>query len=569
MTIAGQTVECHPIEESLRKLLAVEVAGSGSKGLRDKLLFLEEKLASDEFRLAVLGQMKRGKSSFINALLGADVLPTGVLPVTAIITEVRYASAPNAVIVYAAGDLREEVSISTLADYITEAGNPGNGKQVASVEIAYPSPFLERGIILIDTPGIGSTHLHNTQTTERYLERVDAGIVVFSIDPPITEIESQFLKSLRDEIPKLFFVLNKTDIASSVETQEIALFLEAELERLQIASPEIFPLSARRGLQEKRQASTELVSSGLEIFERRLQAFFLEEKREVLVRSVAMDALQIARTLRFAASVGIRAERMSTEELKRKRLALDQLLEQIEVELRDLQVLLRQHSANILALVERDLKERVEASVPEVQQHLELFHEEHPKDTGRSYGALLEDFLMREVQMIFRKWRVQEDERIQTQLDALSTRFVDQAKGILERLEMVAGTLFDVPVEHLAISCPLKMESHVQYRVERVFYSLDSFLLLLPRFLLRPVVLRRMRGNVSFLLDMNAGRIRFDYLERLQSSMVQFERNLCAAVTMVAESLTCAVRTPEDIGPQNAAALEVLDTVIRDCSQRR
>ena len=539
-----------------------------SRGLRDKLLFLEEKLASDEFRLAVLGQMKRGKSSFINALLGADVLPTGVLPVTAIITEVRYASAPNAVIVYATGDLREEVSLSTLADYITESGNPGNEKQVALVEIAYPSPFLERGIILIDTPGIGSTHLHNTQTTERYLEQVDAGIVVFSIDPPITEVESQFLKSLRDEIPKLFFVLNKTDIVSSAETQQIALFLEAELERLQIASPEIFPLSARRGLQEKRQPSTGLVSSGLEIFERRLQAFLLEEKREVLVRSVAMDALQIARTLRFAASVGIRAERMSTEELKRKRLALDQLLEQIEVELRDLQVLLRQHSANILALVERDLKGRVEASVPEVRRHLELFHEEHPKDTGRSYGVLLEDFLMKEVQMIFRKWRVQEDERIQTQLDTLSTRFVDHAKGILERLEMLAGALFDVPVEHLAISCPLKMESHVQYRVERVFYSLDSFLLLLPRFLLRPLVLRRMRGNVAFLLDMNAGRIRFDYLERLQSSMVQFERNLCAAVTMVAESLTYAVRTPEDIEPQNAAALEVLDTVIRDCSQR-
>src|SRR5271168_3111699 len=138
MTIAGQTVECHPIEESLRKLLAVEGNGPGNKSLRDKLLFLEGKLESGEFRLAVLGQMKRGKSSFINALLGADVLPTGVLPVTAIITEVRYASAPSAVIVYAAGDLREKASLSTLADYITEAGNPGNEKQVASVQIAYP-----------------------------------------------------------------------------------------------------------------------------------------------------------------------------------------------------------------------------------------------------------------------------------------------------------------------------------------------------------------------------------------------------------------------------------------------
>jgi ribosome biogenesis GTPase A len=568
MSIAGQAVERHPIEESLRKLLAVEGKDPGNKSLRDKLLFLQEKLASGEFRLAVLGQMKRGKSSFINALLGADVLPTGVLPVTAIITEVRYAPAPRAVIVYATGDLREEVALNTLADYITESGNPGNEKQVASVEIAYPSPFLECGIILIDTPGIGSTHLHNTQTTTRYLEQVDAGIVVFSVDPPITEVESQFLKGLRDEVPKLFFILNKTDVASPEETRVIAQFLESELERLEFELPEIFPLSARQALQEKRQGDTGPGSSGLEKFEKRLEAFLLEEKQQVLERSVAMDALQIARTLRFAASVGIRAEMMSTEELNCKRQALDQLLEQTEAELRDLQVLLRQRSADILALVEQDLKARVEASVPEVQQHLKLFQEQHPRDSGRRLGELLEDLLMREVETVFRKWRVQEDERIQAQLDALSTRFADQASGILDRLEALAGVLFDIPVEHLTISCPLKVESHVRYRVERVFYSLDSFLLLLPRFLLRPILLRRMRANVAVLLDMNAGKIRYDYLNRLQSSMLQFELDICAEVNIVAESLRCALRMPEDIGPRSAATLEVLDKVIRDCSRQ-
>ena len=176
---------------------------------------------------------------------------------------------------------------------------------------------------------------------------------------------------------------------------------------------------------------------------------------------------------------------------------------------------------------------------------------------------------MREVETVFRKWRVQEDERIQAQLDALSTRFADQASGILDRLEALAGVLFDIPVEHLTISCPLKVESHVRYRVERVFYSLDSFLLLLPRFLLRPILLRRMRANVAVLLDMNAGKIRYDYLNRLQSSMLQFELDICAEVNIVAESLRCALRMPEDIGPRSAATLEVLDKVIRDCSQRR
>src|SRR5271170_2430904 len=112
------------IDELLRALLTIKAPGNGHKELRNKLQSLETKLANNKLHLAVLGQMKRGKSSFINALLGAEVLPTGVLPVTAIITEVRYAPEPNTAIVYSTGGLREDVSLSTLADYITEDGNP-------------------------------------------------------------------------------------------------------------------------------------------------------------------------------------------------------------------------------------------------------------------------------------------------------------------------------------------------------------------------------------------------------------------------------------------------------------
>jgi len=183
MTITNQAVERRAIETALHTLLTVEDDAAGNQGLRDKLRSLQTKLTSGQLHLAVLGQMKRGKSSFINAILGGEILPAGVLPVTAVITEIRYGPAPDATIIYSTGGMRERVDLSTLADYITEAGNPGNKKQVASVEIAYPSTFLENGIVLIDTPGIGSAHIHNTQTTEKYLEQVDAGVVVFSMKP--------------------------------------------------------------------------------------------------------------------------------------------------------------------------------------------------------------------------------------------------------------------------------------------------------------------------------------------------------------------------------------------------
>src|SRR5271163_221011 len=552
MVVADQTAERRSIEEVVRTLLAMADSGEGNRSLREKLFLLGTKLASGQLHLAVLGQMKRGKSSFINALLGSEVLPTGVLPVTAIITEIKYGAVSEATIVYATGGLRQPVELDSLADYITESGNPGNQKQVATVQVTYPSPFLEGGIVLIDTPGIGSTHTHNTQITESYLEHVDAGIIFLSIDPPITEVESQFIRRIKEDVPKLFFILNKTDIASAEEVDAIRCFLEKELERLQIESAEIFALSAREALRRNGHAPTVATPSGTGGFEERLRNFLSDEKQQVLVRSVALDALQIARTLKFAACIADRAGAMSADELLCKRHAVDRLLEQTETEMRELEVLLRQRSADILARVEQDLKKQVETSVSEIRRRLRQFQMEHPKETGRAFGALLEEFLMQEVRKAFQNWRIQEDVKLQMQLDALSSRFIRQANGILGCLEQSAGSLFAISVEHIAISCPLRAESRLHYRVERVFYSLDTFLLFLPRFLLRPVVFRRIHNNVPVLLDMNAGRIHYDYLERLQSSMTRFEKELLAAITVVTDSLKAALHAPQDLAKQQA-----------------
>ncbi len=571
MTVIGQSTERRidqrsSIESALRTLLTNVDLVTSNSSLREKLLSLERKLASDQLNLAVLGQMKRGKSSFINALLGADILPTGVLPATAVITQIKYGPIPSADILYTTG-AREVVDLNALADYITESGNPRNRKQVASAEIAYPSSFLKCGIVLIDTPGIGSTYVQNTRTTEGYLQNVDAGIVVLSVDPPITEIESHFLSNAKEDIPKLFFILNKIDLASAEEVSHISRFLGEQLSGLQLESAEIFCLSARRALQEKHEVAGAVVPSGMETFEQRLQGFLAEEKGWVLVRSIALDVLHIARTLKFAAAIGVRAQNMSPEELDGKRIALGQLLVQTATELRELQVLLGQHAADFIAGVERDLAAQVEKAVPIVRQNLERFQAVHFRETGRAFGALLEDFLREEVEAVFRHWRMREDEEMQARLDILSARFVAQANAILERLHQAAGILFDVPTDPLSITCPLRMESRLSYNVERVFGSLDSFFLLLPGFLQRPMVLKKMNNRIWQLLDTNAGRIRYDYMERLQSSMAQFEKDLSAAITLAGESLASVLHKPHDRAPGETAIVDVLDAVIRDCEQ--
>jgi GTPase SAR1 family protein len=566
MKATESIIERRRVEEHILQLLTIQSAAN-NPSIRNKLISLQAKLAAGQLHLAVLGQMKRGKSSLINALLRDEVLPTGILPVTAIVTELRYGPEPEATIVYSVGGLREKVALTSLSEFITEAANPANRKQVASVEVAYPSPLLESGIVLIDTPGVGSTHVHNTRTTERYLQKVDAGIVVLSVDPPMTEVEANFIRDLQADIPKLFFVINKTDGATSEEVSALVRFLERELDRLQISSPEIFPLSARSHGRRDTSADRVVVLTGLAIFEQRLRNFLYAEMQQTLSRSISLDLLEIARALRFAASVGSSAAAMSSEQLQTKRRELGKLLEQTRSAVREMQLLLRKRSDDIVASVEEELTAYVGSRVPEVRQHLTLFQFQHPRATGRSLGALVEQFLSQEIETIFEKWRVQEESVIQQQLDNLSARFVAQANELMKHLEHEAASLFRTSLEHLTVTCPLQVESHLRYRVERVFYSLDSFLLVLPGFILRPIIFRRIQNNIPSLLDMNAGRIRYDYLERLQSSISAFEAELSGAIAMVIDCLESALRPSSAAPGAQSATLATLDAVIAGCSE--
>lgn len=537
-----------------------------SDDLRASLETLSEKLTKDRFNLAVLGQMKRGKSSFVNALLGAEILPTGILPLTSVITKIRFGHAVGAAIRYKSGH-SEPIELHRLNEYITEAGNPGNWKDVASAEVIYPSNFLRMGIDLIDTPGIGSTHLHNTSTTENYLNEVDAGIVILSVDPPITTVESDFIRRIRSDIPKLLFVINKTDMVTPVESDAVRRFLEGELRnRIGINDPELFPFSARNAMRESGAQKSDR-SSGLRELMDRLHHFASEERERTFLQSVGLDILRLAGTLRFTALVGERARSMSSDDLDAKRRALESALARCDQEFKDLRHLLRQDVATIAKQVEEDLKKHVASAGPRARDNLLRLKRDHPTETRSRLGKLLDQFLRDEVELAFDGWCAREDQYVQAQLEELSNRFVERTNAVLERLQDAASALFDVPVSHINFTSALAMETHLHYYTEPVFhFQLDKLVFALPRFLLRPIVFRRMLSFVDLELGRNSGRIRVDYVERLEKSVAIFERDLKVAVGVVADNLRLVLeRGPSQVGPSQSP-LEQLDPIIAQCS---
>jgi len=196
---------------------------------------LQTRLSKGRLHFAVLGQFNRGKSTFINALLRIKALPTSVLPLTSVPTLIEYGAETACRIRFLDG--REEVSATAasgemetvLRKYVAEASNPKNILGVRDAALTCASDLLANGTVLIDTPGFGSTHLHNTQTTLDLLVECDAALFLLSADPPMTQTEMEFLRQVKERIPKLYFILNKVDLLSAPELREVEGFIRGIL----------------------------------------------------------------------------------------------------------------------------------------------------------------------------------------------------------------------------------------------------------------------------------------------------------------------------------------------------
>ena len=207
----------------------------------------QSRIAEADVYVVAVGEFKRGKSSLLNALIGEQILPVGVVPLTAVVTVLKRGQS-EAVGVHADGR-RGVVDAARLADYVTEEGNPGNRLGLSRVEVASPRFALPPGAVLIDTPGLRSVVDGGEDHTLDFLPQVDVALMVLSVDQPLSEDEQDFAVRLRDQGAEIVFVLNKTDYLSPDEMEEAKSFVAERLRLSGFSDAALFPVSSKRGAQ--------------------------------------------------------------------------------------------------------------------------------------------------------------------------------------------------------------------------------------------------------------------------------------------------------------------------------
>jgi tetratricopeptide (TPR) repeat protein/GTPase SAR1 family protein len=195
--------------------------------------------------VTVMGEFSSGKSSFVNAFIGAEVAPTGITPTTATINVVRYGRERCGRLIGRDGTTRElswEALFPHLRGLTAEAA-----RELDRVEILLPLPQLEK-INIVDTPGLNSIQPEHEATARAFIARADAVVWVFTANQGGKASEKKALASIRGEGKRVLGVLNKADQLSPADLDEVTEFITSSLDELVEI---VVPFSARRALAHK------------------------------------------------------------------------------------------------------------------------------------------------------------------------------------------------------------------------------------------------------------------------------------------------------------------------------
>lgn len=272
----------------------------GSEEVADRLLLEADRLRERRFRLVVIGEFSRGKSTLINALLGVALLPAKLRPTTATLIEITHGPALRVRVQEHDGTQRE-IGPGEIAAAVSVGGE--QLERVRRVLIEHPSPLLARGLVVVDTPGVNDLATMRQDLTIGHLPAADAVLFVLDAKACFTESERLFLAQdvLRSSVGRVLFVVNKTD---QLDPPYDRAQVEALVDRVRaFAGPftdvaRVIPVAARAALRARLEGDgVALAASGLPELEATLARFLVEEAGELhLGRALrhglmALDAL--------------------------------------------------------------------------------------------------------------------------------------------------------------------------------------------------------------------------------------------------------------------------------------
>ena len=519
---------------------------------------LPQVLASVEFAgshgevdVAVLGQFKAGKSSFLNHLIGASVLPVDVLPATAVITRLRYGATDRAQVRFLSGRC-EDISLDSLAAFITEAQNPGNEKQVDTVDLELASLAPFRGVRFVDTPGLGSVFAHNTAASTEWLPKVGGALVAVSATQPLGADDLKLLQDISKHTPEVVLLLTKADLLTAEQLVSVVEFTQYHAAQHMGRALLVLPFSTRGEFDEiqrrvRDHLLQEIVGHHEELFARILEHKFRS------VTGACRAYLSLAdRSASSAAESRAELGRL----LRQEQEGLGPLRQEVEVFVRDLQARVRTAAG-----------ERFQRFRGEITRHLrDALRKEMAGWTGnlarrrQRFEAWLEQALHEEMSRAssYGPEFLEEFQReAQTSLHRTVRAFQDRLGAAIER---ALGIAFEGARFHAEIPEPRRPD----VRVGAIFDThVDLLWFLIPMVLFGRLFERHFLGLLPWETEKHLSRLANQWAEAANSSIRGLVGQALSFIQQELATVENLSMCSEDARPEIQEALRALDELER------
>ena len=543
--------------QALSRLAEVS-ACLGEQATTEDIRQLLSRINEGRFFVACVGQFKRGKSTLLDALVGEEILPTGVVPVTTVPTVLRYGSQRSARVLIEGR--WKTIRPEDLAQYVSEELNPENKKRVEGVEVFLTSPLLASGMCLVDTPGIGSVFSGNTEATKDFIPQIDAAILIVGADPPISGEEAALVEAVAANVDRILIVLNKIDRVSRAERQQAAAFASKVLEaRLKKPIGRIYEVSALSNLQHAPNGDdwVSLIDD--------LSQMATSSGQDLTRAAAARGILRFSASLQRAVEERIRALKEPIENSEQRIANLRQTVSQAEQSLRDLGALFSAEQVRLSNVLLARRKEFLRESSPQAFNEMR-----------RQIGAVKTSFgpaLRRELMLISQTaarhqvmpWLDSEEAHAEELYSAVTQRFVSSVNGLLQRISEEQSAEF----AHL----PKALDTEQGFRTRSRFYFHDMITLAQPAspllyctdLIMGALHIRRWfsKGAEHFLeqlMDTNSFRVQGDAEQRVVESRLRLESDVRKLLREVSTTAEQALTNAREIMTSGTAAVsEELD----------
>lgn len=461
--------------------------------------------------VAVFGRFKAGKSSFLNHLTGRAVLPIGVVPLTAVITRLRFGETDRAQVRFLNGTTKT-IPPGDIGLYVGENENPNNQKQVAAVEVELPELKPLAPLQFVDTPGLGSAFAHNTEVALNWLPNVGAALVAVSADAPLSERDLALLDELRRHTPKIVVLLTKVDLLTEAQRAEVLAFVREQCRRKWQAELPVFFYSNRPALEKFTTELKEQLLTPLLCNRGEAAGQILRHK----LASLTARTLDYARVALAAATQAESARAALCEKLADERRQFDLFRE-------ELQVLSRQWSAQALNQSLLKLKPRRELLQEQITTGLQAQFTQWPSRLPpllRIWREWLQNFLTRELTEIssaekamFLEPLKRVEQHLMRTLQALQHRLAGHVQAALGVTLAPHDIVLEVPE-------PSAPPIDIGY-VDAAFSLISP---LIPMNLFRPAIERSLLRKSRWETEKNLSRLASNWRDRVAKGISDLTR---------------------------------------------